>query len=243
MSYTRTLAAIILLAICLLGDAGQASAPTVSAGPAVDSHNDSEPPAIAVWNETGADRQTPGILESVDWALARYDLAGLSLPDMEIRFHRGRTPCRGFLGLATVDETGNHRIDVCVGGTPKRRRILLHEFGHAWSHENLAPQTRDAFIDERGLDNWNDWEREWETRGTEHAAVLMAWGLNEHCDFHEMVTDEDARQLADHFELLTGTQPLCSSKVTGRSQPRLPEAGAVEHQRPNAHSSTILDLL
>lgn len=205
MSTTRTFSLTILLTISLLGDGGQGaivSPSTASEPPAYD------PAEITVSNETDSSRQDAGIVEAVDWAVDRYLEAGLALPDIEIHFHRPRSDCAGFAALHTISDEG-HRIDICIGGQPMRRRILLHEFAHAWTHENLPEGNRQAFLAGRGLETWGDGNAEWGQRGTEHAAVIIAWGLNEHCDFHQMVTDEDPAQLAADFALLTGTQPLC----------------------------------
>lgn len=207
MSNTRTISAIILLAIGLLGDAGRTVITTVSEGPGTATTGTSAAAEITIRNET--DNQQP--VEIVDWAVERYELAGLRLPAGEIVFYPfdpSLDDCAGHGGLHTVGE-GGHRIDICAVGVPSRRRLMLHEFAHAWTHENLSQGQLDAFLSMRGLENWNDPDSDWDRRGTEHASEIITWGLNRRCDPRHMLQDENHDSLAAAFELLTGTEPLC----------------------------------
>jgi hypothetical protein len=89
---------------------------------------------------------------------------------------------------------------------------MLHEFAHAWTHENLTQGQLDAFLTMRGLQRWNEAGDEWAERGTEHAAEIITWGLNRRCDPRHMLEGEGHGSLTTAFELLTGARPLCEAK-------------------------------
>ena len=170
-----------------------------------------EPPlegALQVSNETGSSRQETGIQDVVRSSLERYETVGLAVPDSSITFHRDRSNCGGFGGLWTGGK-GRHRIDICVGGHSQRREILLHELAHAWVSEHIDDAGRQSFLELRGLDIWNDGSVPWEERGTEQAAMIIAWGLGEGCTIPKDLVGEDVSTLATGFQFLTGRQPVC----------------------------------
>ena len=96
-------------------------------------------------------------------------------------------------------------------GVPSRRRLVLHEFAHAWARENLTDSQREALMADRELETWNDHDVEWAQRGTEHAAEIITWGLDMQCSPHEIISDQEAASLAAAFEFLTGTETLCEA--------------------------------
>jgi hypothetical protein len=205
----RTISVAGLLAICLLGLAAQTVPIEVSGDPA-HAPNDLDPPEIILRNLTPYDQPA----EIVEWSVARYELAGLQLPDVQVSFYSwdpSLKDCAGHGGLWTFDQD-RHSIDVCAVGVPSRRRMLLHEFAHAWTHVNLTDGDREAFLGLRGLGDWNDRSTAWENRGAEQAAEIVGWGLYMYCDPQHMVKGEDAASLTAAFELLTGTQPICEEK-------------------------------
>lgn len=201
MSNTRTISLTLLLAVVFFGAAGP--------------HSDSEPhviPAgegtIVLWNET--DNEQPA--EIVSWAVDRYAEAGLVVPDGEVVFHPfepGLAACNGFGGYYRAGHPG-YDISMCAIGVPSRRHILLHEFAHAWAHDHLSEEQRRTFQVERGLRSWNDGDDARAERTAEHVAEIIAWGLDLGCNPKEMITGEDASQLADAFEALTGVAPICA---------------------------------
>lgn len=163
---------------------------------------------IQVSNETGSSRQGPGIQDDVTWSQNRYETNGLSLPDSNITFHRDRSNCGGFGGLHTGGE-GRHRIDICVGGHSQRRETVLHELAHAWVSEHVDDSGRQDFLELRGLQGWNDGSVPWEVRGTEQAAMIIAWGLGENCAVPEDLVGDDVSTLGAGFRFLTGRHPVC----------------------------------
>jgi hypothetical protein len=148
---------------------------------------------------TGA---TPQQLALTRWAVSRFELAGLNPPAVEIAFHGDPSACRGHLGWA---ESG--RVQVCtVLANEMSRRDLLHEMGHIWLDQNVGIWTRNAFLRARGLSSWNSSSDPWELRGFEQGAEIMSWALGDRI-LTPQIPDNDQRQLAQGFRLLTGMDP------------------------------------
>ncbi len=154
----------------------------------------------------------------VDWVRDLYNQAGLTIPATDVYFHSIRQPCLGYAGLHTTS-AGRHRIDVCMQDRPKREHTILHEFAHAWAHTNLTDDTRQAFLARRGLETWHDSDTDWEEQGTEHAAEIIAWGLNHQCRTPGHIGDYDPATFAATFEFLTGTQPICETDTDNSGTP------------------------
>jgi hypothetical protein len=144
------------------------------------------------------------------WAFDRFDQAGLELPPLSLSFHDDRTECEGHLGYFRPGTPPS--IDICGFNwnrflvTPKK--TILHELAHAWSHQTLDSETRNQFLDARGLDTWQDDSVTWEEQGIEHAAEVIAWGLIDEDLLLTTIGETDSVQLAAAFELLTGKEPL-----------------------------------
>lgn len=213
MNTTRTLMSIIALTISLAGGTittpgATATAPSPEAL-ATGTHDGAVDSIGAASVTVHADTDRGHRL--VSWALERYRLAGLDVPQSHVRFHSGRDNCRGHLGLHIVED-GTHRIDVCVPAERDRERAVLHEFAHAWVRDNLSAADREAFLVERNLDAWNDSDVPWEQRGTEHAAEIIRWGLSERCPILGRIGMGDHEELSTAFETLTGARPICRAE-------------------------------
>ena len=154
----------------------------------------------------------------VEWALDRYQHAGLAVPATDVYFHPNRQGCQGYDGIHTIND-GKHRIDVCVLDQRSQERTILHEFAHAWAHTNLTDDIRQAFLAMRGLEIWHDSDTEWEDRGTEHAAEIIRWGLNHQCRAPGRIGNHDPATLTTTFEFLTGTRPLCETDTDNSGTP------------------------
>jgi hypothetical protein len=149
----------------------------------------------------------PEVIERVAWAVERFELAGLDLPKAELRLHDSRSACDGAEGVTHLD-VHPIRIDICN----QHRLIILHELAHAWDRASMTPELHHAFMDLRGIDEWNTKEIPWKDRGIERLALIMVWGLHE-------VGPADPGKL-EAFALLTGTEP---TRFGGeRSGARLP---------------------
>ena len=151
--------------------------------------------------------------EHAQWALARFEAAGLELPSLTIVFHDDYQSCgmrEGVLRIAGEDVT----IHECQNDPSRSRRSLLHELAHAWDHVggSIDTDTRTDFLRLRGLQSWDDDDIPWNQRGEEQTAEIIAWGLiHQPAPIPTSVGDHGAQNsasLATAFILLTGIQPL-----------------------------------
>lgn len=120
--------------------------------------------------------------DEVDWAHAR--LEGLGLAPVDVPIHvwaDAEAPaCAGNAGLFTAT-AGQRRIDICMPlldsdlGTEIRRKVLLHELGHAWVHQHVSLDQRTEFMEARGAESWNGSGVSHHARGTEYAANAIMW--------------------------------------------------------------------
>lgn len=165
-----------------------------------------DPDIVVAADATEADRAL------VEWAVGRFDAAGLEPPALTITFHDEYGPCAGNMGR--YREGNPARIDICVpdGSHQNCHRLtMLHELGHAWAEHLPTSADRAAFLAERGLDTWCDPDcpaHEW---GAEHAAEVISWALMEQPIPIVRIWDAEPARLAAGFEALTGRPPL----VTG----------------------------
>ncbi len=146
-----------------------------------------------------------------EWALGRYRQAGLELPNLDLYFHNNNKPCKGYSALHNRTETGS-LINVCsTNRTRKLENTLLHELGHAWAAYNLTDDQRRAFVEHQGLTTWYDTDTDWNERGTEHAAEVVAWGVGEKQWQPRWMPNNDLDSLAAAFQQLTGTNPTTNT--------------------------------
>jgi hypothetical protein len=83
---------------------------------------------------------------------------------------------------------------------------LLHELGHVWSDLYLDETERAAWLESRALDSWS--EGDWEDRGTEHAAAVIAFGLYDTAHVPLGFGINDYNETVSAFESLFGVAPL-----------------------------------
>lgn len=150
---------------------------------------------------------------TVLWALSRFQEADLSLPHATIVSHESRDGCMGhvaiFVGVEPVPE-----IHLCFDSdapTMVRKRVLLHELSHVWTHQNMTDPERDAFLAMRDLEHWGRPAR-WYRQGAEHAAEIMAWGLLDVDVGVLTVAPSDPESLDAGFRYLTGVDPICEPR-------------------------------
>ena len=139
-----------------------------------------------------------------EWALERYEMAGLALPPLTIVF-AGQDqaacdgpPARTYFGeIPTVKMCWNDRF------------ILLHELGHVWVGQNVAAADHVAFMQMRDdVRVWAGTEVPWSQRASEHAANVIAWGLLENPYPVSRTYPNDRESLLEAFEFLTDREPL-----------------------------------
>jgi hypothetical protein len=150
-------------------------------------------PGVTVFAEDPAQQQL------AKWAVARFERAGLDPPTVEIAFHADPSGCGGHLGYAK-----DGHVDVCtVLVNEMARRNLLHEIGHIWIDQNVSRADRDRFLEFRGLRTWNASTADWDDRGYEQGAEIMAWVLGDGI-LTAQIPDNDPAQLDAAFEILIG---------------------------------------
>jgi hypothetical protein len=152
--------------------------------------------------ETRISGGTPAQQAMARWAVGRFEVNELKLPSLEIRFHRSRNGCEGRMGGYS-----NGTANLCAEHVNWiSRRTLLHEMAHGWVDANVSADLEARFLRLRQLETWNDHDVDWEERGTEHAAEIIAWALDGQgtgIDRASIPRNEPI-QLARAYELLTG---------------------------------------
>lgn len=145
--------------------------------------------------------QDPAQRRLAEWAVARFERAGLGPPPVEIHFHGSSSGCGGHLGYAQIG-----RVDVCtVLVNEMARRNLLHELGHIWIDQNVSRAERVRFLELRGLRTWNASTVDWGYRGYEQGAEIISWALGNRI-LSAQIPDNRPEQLGAGFELLTGVR-------------------------------------
>ncbi|CAN5817666.1 hypothetical protein BH23ACT5_BH23ACT5_06270 [soil metagenome] len=108
----------------------------------------------------------------VEWAEGRFALAELALPPILYAFHDTAESCASRRGLF---HHASNLVEICGFEAD----TLIHELAHAWTETTLDDHAKHAFLALRGLETWNAAATPWELRGTEHAAEIIAWGVEE----------------------------------------------------------------
>lgn len=153
----------------------------------------------------------------VDFALGRFETQGLRLPKLKFVFRDSLLPC-------DLHKGRYHRDMQLVEMCSMDEHTMLHELAHAWANHNLTREQMESFVTKHGLDSWNDPDRAWARRGTEHVAETIAWALSdeprhvawvEHLEdgtqeiTHKILTvDVEVEVLLADFKSLTGTGPV-----------------------------------
>ena len=178
-------------------------------------------PAVIVENASPAQQAR------LDLALSRFAAAGLELPDLAVAFSGDEADCYGHLGWFDPNPTPWH-ITICSDVDS----IVEHELAHAWERVGLTDDVRDAFMEMRGHEVWDDTDVPWQELGKEGVAVIIQQGLGG-LPLPAVIGSEPSSRL-EAFELLTG-----------RPAPRLVEWMAGLEiacaERPTALSRTVPD--
>ena len=140
--------------------------------------------------------------ERVEWALGRFELAGLDLPALTIYAYKDRSHCGGLNGFFSKDEAGRREVHTCgVDFT------LLHELAHAWADQDLDDRARAEFLQVAHATDWHN--DDWHLSGSEHAANVIAWGLMDQRVNQTRTRPYDHAGMLDTFSILTaGGEPL-----------------------------------
>jgi hypothetical protein len=147
--------------------------------------------------------------ELANWALGRFEEAGLQLPDTIITFHDNPHGCSGNSGLFRHGEPAEVHLCIPAERPAKTRKLIaLHELGHAWAETHTDPTTRAAFLTERSIDTWYDPHQQPHLWGAEHAAETISWALMDEPVRIIRIYDAAPDQLGAAYQVLTGSNPL-----------------------------------
>ncbi|NNC91335.1 MAG: hypothetical protein HKN80_02460, partial [Acidimicrobiia bacterium] len=136
--------------------------------------------------------------------------------------HSDSDGCGGYKGLYSSGEN-TPRLDLCTSGrTPIAERLILHELGHAWVHHNLTDSQRQAFVTLQDLPAWTGATLDWGDRGSEQAAEILAWGLQETSRPPRSIPNNDPESLTTAFHQLTGTNPIYRHEQLMATRPTNP---------------------
>jgi hypothetical protein len=197
MRSPSTLGALVLLSISMSTGVDQGA----GGGPL--------PPGITIESSSRA------WARRIEWGLARFDDAGLTLPAMAITVHGDDGPCDGNSGLYLPNDPVE--VHLCTAGAADSRPgrlTTLHELAHAWAEVHVSAVDRAEFLELRGLDVWYDRRVPPHQRGAEHAAEVVSWGLMDEMVPIIRIYDAEPAQLAAAFDLLVDAPPLWSELVT-----------------------------
>jgi len=178
---------------------------TVLPGAAAHAEPGRSRPASPITQPTRATERDAAL---VAWALGRFEAAGLQAPESAFVFSDSTQPCGGFDGRYYPN---TDKVVICVIDSASDlvlRTLVLHEFAHAWTEQNLTETARARFVDLRGARSWNAAKDAWSERATEHAAVVMAWGLLDVVVQPRPIGDTSTAALTEAFRLLTGSDPI-----------------------------------
>lgn len=144
-----------------------------------------------------------------EWALGRFDRAGLVLPPLVISFHDDRPGCGGNFGLYRSGASA--QVDICGFNWDRfvvtAKKTMLHELAHAWIQPALTESAQERFLDLRGLSTWGDDEFPWEEQGSEQAAEIIAWALMDEDLQLTRFRNVDPVSLSEAYAQLTGSLP------------------------------------
>lgn len=174
---------------------------------------------------------TPSLASLVGWALARFDLAGLRLPAVnDVTFTDFTDYCADVQGRTIrlpeqeplTDEllVGGWAIVLCFGeddlylddggATPSAlaEYVVLHELAHVWVDQYVDERRREYFGEWLEVPTWADRSFDWDQRGGEWAASLVAWGLMDTPMPLFELGEPPIELRIEGFQLLTGRAPL-----------------------------------
>ncbi|KAA3637869.1 MAG: hypothetical protein DWP92_07145 [Armatimonadetes bacterium] len=147
----------------------------------------------------------PSQTEMAERAVDRFAQAGLKLPPLRIVFPgRDLSLCGGAQGRAYLSAEPVE-VRMCWNS----EFTLLHELAHVWEAFNMAASRHEPFMNMReGVASWAGLGVAWESRGREHAANVIGWGLLEDPHPISRTYPNDIASMIEAFTFLTGRAPL-----------------------------------
>jgi len=180
------------------------------------------PPSSLPTKEVGWDARRSAVMAAHDfgfrsrsdaalaeWALTRFDRAGLVLPPLVLSFYDDRADCADNFGL--YRSGAPVRVDICGFNWDRfvtmAKKTVLHELAHAWIGHTLSETAQENFLDLRGLNTWGDDEFPWAEQGSEQAAEILAWALMDEGLELTKFKSADPAALSQAYRHLTGSLP------------------------------------
>jgi hypothetical protein len=94
---------------------------------------------------------------------------------------------------------------------------MPHEPGHVWTKQNTDDDTRQEFLEFRGLELWTGPGLQRDVSGSEHAAEIVFWGLMDEPTWGARLPDGECTVLFEAFRILTGLLPCGCVTAADRS--------------------------
>ena len=139
-------------------------------------------------------------IAAVTRIVERFESLGWPITNTEVRYSEDE--CDGAVGFHT-EERGHHVVVLCTD----TEWTLIHELGHVWSDLYMSEAQRDEFVGRRGLDSWH--EGDYDDRGTEQAAQLIAFGLYDTAHIPSQMGERgDYASMVEDVEWLMGVEPV-----------------------------------
>ena len=184
-------------------------------------------PAIGEAEMRAAAPLTRSEAELVAWARGRFSAAGLDAPAVIVAFTPGPENCGGFQGrYYSATETVSVCVDEHASDLVLRTTVVARDVACVDTPSPGRGEPR-RFVELRNTPTWDSWDFAWSDRATEHAAVVMAWGLMDVRTFVRPVGDTSRRALEESFRLLTGVDPINDGSVPSSEPTDLGAAVAV----------------
>jgi len=155
---------------------------------------------------------SPDQQDAIDWAISRFEMVGLDVPEAEIHFYPTAESCGHHDGLYEQID-GRHVLSICVRDgssahvTMFRRRTVAHELAHAWEHENLDERDREDLMTLLDTEVWYSADVEWKDRGGERLAETIVWGLFDQRN-RPVLVDQPCHEMHRDFIEITGHTAL-----------------------------------
>lgn len=145
-------------------------------------------------------------LRTIEWALDRYEQAGLELPVLEVHAYDHPAACGGKNGFFSATDDDEYQVHWCGNDF-----TILHELAHAWAEHALGEVARTAFLTIADADEWVS--DDWRLCGSEHSANVIAWGLMDTRINQTRTRPYDHASMLEAYSALTGGgEPLWTNE-------------------------------
>ena len=166
------------------------------------------------------------------WAFGRFEALGVAAPRVEEIVFAPSRECGDHSGLAHLRSNGatiyqcvrNITCDSpsCERFTNVAKLSMLHELAHPWLERNVDTETRAAFLELTPPTRWRSETTDWNQRGVEWAAEILAWGLLDRPEELLRLGFPPCEQRTSAFRVLTGNDPMSPCEPSSTRAPLEP---------------------